>query len=108
MTLFEILTDPQTGLDIPCAYSHFSKDDEDIPEAPPYLLYIGNGQDNIAADDTFYWSENRYQIEYYFTKKDETTEAAIENLLLDNGYLYTKSEDVYIEDQGVFVIYYDV
>lgn len=106
MTLFEILTDPQTGLGIPCAYSHFR--DDDVPEAPPYLVYIGNGQDTFEADNSYYWSRNRYQIEYYFTEKDESQEAAIEKLLLDNGYLYDKSEDVYIEEQGVFVIYYYV
>ena len=35
-------------------------------------------------------------------------EARIEALLLENGYLYDKSEDVYIEDEGVFVIYYTI
>ena len=106
MTLFEILTNPETGLGIPCAYSHFR--DDEVPEAPPYLVYIGDGQDTFEADNTYYWTRNRYQIEYYFTTKDEDQEAAIEKLLLDNGYLYDKTEDVYIEDQGVFVIYYNV
>ena len=106
MTLFEILTNPETGLGIPCAYSHFR--DDEVPEAPPYLVYMGDGQDTFEADNTYYWTRNRYQIEYYFTIKDEDQEAAIEKLLLDNGYLYDKSEDVYIEEQGVFVIYYYV
>lgn len=106
MTLFEILTNPETGLGIPCAYSHFR--DDEVPEAPPYLVYMGDGQDTFEADNTYYWTRNRYQIEYYFTIKDEDQEAAIEKLLLDNGYLYDKTEDVYIEDQGVFVIYYNV
>ena len=106
MTLFEILTNPETGLGIPCAYSHFR--DDEVPEAPPYLVYMGDGQDTFEADNTYYWTRNRYQIEYYFTIKDEEQEAAIEKLLLDNGYLYDKTEDVYIEDQGVFVIYYNV
>ena len=106
MTLFEILTNPETGLGIPCAYSHFR--DDEVPEAPPYLVYMGDGQDTFEADNTYYWTRNRYQIEYYFTIKDEDQEAAIEKLLLDNGYLYDKTEDVYIEDQGVFVIYYNI
>lgn len=106
MTLFQILTDPQTGLGLPCAYSHFR--DDEVPEAPPYMVYIGNGQDDFEADNTYYFARNRYQIEYYFTEKNEEQEAAIEKLLLDNGYLYDKSEDVYIEEQGVFVIYYYV
>lgn len=88
-----------TGL--PCAYSHFKK-----KQSPPYLVYIGNGQDNLDADNTHYWRNNRYQVEYYFTTKNEPNEAAIENALLNNGFLYEKSEDIYIEDEGVFVIYY--
>lgn len=100
MTIFQALQ--STGL--PCVYSHFK--DKDKPTAPPYIAYIGNGQDTMKADDTIYWSNNRYQVEYYFTKKNEANEASIEQALLDAGFIYEKSEDVYIEDEGVFVIYY--
>ena len=106
MTLFQILSDPNTGVGIPVAYSHFTE--KSVPDAPPYLVYIGNGQDSFKADDTYYYTNNRYQIEYYFTEKDEIEEAKIEKLLLDNGFRYDKSEDVYIEDAGVFVIYYQI
>lgn len=109
MTLFEILADPNNGLGLPVAYSHFRKDAGDkIPESPPYLVYLGAGQTTSPADNTHYYRRNRYQIEYYFTEKDEEKEAAIEDVLLKNGYLYEKSEDVYIEEMGVFVIYYTV
>ena len=91
------------GTGLPCAYSHFKN-----AKQPPYIVYIGNGQDVMDADNTHYWKQNSYQIEYYFTTKDETNEAAIEEALLDSGFIYEKSEDVYIEDQGVFVIYYYV
>lgn len=99
MTIYEVLQ--STGL--PCAYSHFKK-----PQAPRYLVYIGAGQDGFEADDTRYWRSNRYQIEYYFTAKDPDAEEAIEDALLAAGYIYEKSEDVYIEDEDVFVIYYQV
>ena len=108
MTLFEILTDEESGLDIPVVYSHFRNDDGTDPEEPPYIAYLGGGQDNFEADNTYYHNRNRYQIEYYFIEKDEEQEEEIETLLLDNGFLYTKSEDVYIEAEGVFVIYYNV
>ena len=88
-----------TGL--PCAYSHFRTD-----QTPPYSLYVGNGQDNLDADNTHYWRNNRYQVEYYFTEKSESNEASIEDALLGAGFLYEKSEDLYLEDQGVFLIYY--
>ena len=99
MTIFQTLQSP--GL--PCADSHFK-----TSQTPPYIVYIGNGQDTMDADNTHYWRNNRYQVEYYFTTKNEQNEASIENALLGAGYLYEKSEDVYIEDQGVFVIYYQV
>lgn len=105
-TLYQILSNSQTGVGIPVAYSHFTE--KNSPSDPPYLVYLGNGQDNFKADDTFYYSNNRYQLEYYFTEKDESKEAAIEKVLLDNGFRYEKSEDVYIEEEGVFVIYYQI
>ncbi len=97
MTIQQVLQ--STGL--PCAYSHFKK-----ARKPPYLVYTGSGQDVFEADNTHYWRENSYQVEYYFTSKSETNEEAIESALLDNGFLYDKSEDIYIEDEDVFVIYY--
>ena len=103
-TLYEILK--LSGL--PCAYSHFKDDDGELPFAPPYIVYIGSGQNDLAADNTYIWTRNQYQIEYYFTKKDEAKESLIEKLLLQYGYNYTKSEDVYIQEENVFVIYYNV
>lgn len=88
-----------TGL--PCCYSHFRDNQE-----PPYIVYIGNGQNVLNADNTHYWRENRYQVEYYFKLKNEANEASIENALLNAGFIYEKSEDNYIEEQNVFVIYY--
>ena len=97
MSIFEILQ--STGL--PCAYSHFKTKQE-----PPFLVYLGNGQDTFAADNTWYYRKNTYQIEYYFNKKSSANEDAIEDALLDAGYQYDKSEDVYLEDQDMFLIYY--
>ena len=99
MSIYQTLQ--TTGL--PCAYSHFRTN-----QSPPYIVYTGNGQEVFEADNTHYYRENNYQVEYYFTTKDESNEASIEDALLGAGYLYDKSEDVYIEDQGVFVIYYYV
>lgn len=99
MSIFETLQ--STGL--PCAYSHFKN-----PQDPPFVVYLGNGQQTFAADNTWYHRQNAYQIEYYFTKKSSSNEDAIETALLGAGYQYDKSEDVYIEDQDIFVIYYYV
>jgi len=97
MSIFQTLQ--STGL--PCVYSHSKKS-----VTPPYIAYIGNGQNVLEADNTHYWRQNTYQVEYYFTTKNESNETAIEDALLAGGYLYDKSEDIFIEEQGVFVIYY--
>lgn len=97
--IFETLQD----LSIPAAYGHFK-----TAQKPPFVVYTGTGQDNMSADNTYIWNNNRYQIEYYFLRKNEEVEAEIEETLLSAGYNYEKSEDIYIEEEGVYVIYYDV
>lgn len=99
MSIFEVLQ--STGL--PCAYSHFRK-----AQKLPYIVYIGDGQDNFAADNTWYHRENTYQVEYYFKDKDEAKEKAIEDALLAAGYQYNKSSDVYLSDMDAFVVYYNI
>lgn len=103
MTIYQTLQ--STGL--PCVYSHF-KETSGETVRPPYICYIGTGQDTDAVDNTYRWRNNRFQVEYYFTEKNQSNEAAIEDALLSQGYNYTKSEDVYIEEEDVFVIYYEV
>lgn len=99
MKIYDVLK----SLGIPCAYGMF-KDRQN----PPFIVYLGNGQDQFHADDTVYSKTNLYQCEYYFKKKDEDEENEIEEAFLENGYIYSKSEDVFVEDENVFVIYYDV
>lgn len=102
MTIYQTL---QT-IGIPVSYAFHI--DTDTPIEPPYLVYLGDGQDTFEADNTHYYRKNRYQIEYYFTQKNEEIEEGIESALLDAGFLYEKSEDIYIESENVFVIYYNI
>lgn len=88
---------------IPVAYGRFK-----TIQKPPFLVYLGDGQTNVEGDDTYVHSVPDYQIEYYFREKDEETEAAIEQILLDDGYLYEKSPDAYIEEEDLWVVYYTV
>lgn len=98
MTVFEML---QT-LDLPVVYGRHTKKVE-----APYLLLTGAGQDHFEADTTYYVTKDRWTLEYYFSKKDPELEKQIETLLLNNGYRYEKSEDLYLDDQEVFFVYYD-
>lgn len=99
MKIFDVLR--STGL--PCAYGFFK-----TKQAPPYLVYMGDGQETFAGDNTWYNRVNRYRIEYYYNTKNEENENAIEIALLANGFNYDKSEDMYLDDEDVFIIYYYV
>lgn len=90
-----------TGL--PVAYGRF-KD----ATTPPFIIYLGDGQDTMAADDGVYHKKSRYKVEYYFAEKREANEDSIEKALTAAGYIYDKSEDVYISSEDLFVIYYSV
>lgn len=83
-------------------------DDEGIEHEvkPPFVVYYGSGQDKRSADDTHYWSQDSYVLEYYYEDKSSTNEDAIETEILSAGFRYEKSEDTYLDDEDVFVIYY--
>lgn len=93
--------DVLTSTGIPARYSHFTS-----PQEPPFLVYLGDGQNAFDADDRIYWKENEYRVEFYFKEKSPTLEETIENALINAGIRYEKSEDNWIESEGVFVIYY--
>lgn len=97
--LFDVLQDTK----LPARYSHFTN-----PQEPPFLTYRGDGQNIFDADDRIYWKENEYLIEYYFKEKDPALEESIENALITAGIRYEKSEDTWIEGEGIYVIYYYV
>lgn len=103
MSIVETLNTIKATLGIPSAYSHFKSE-----QVPPYLVYIGAGQNQMSGDDTAYWRRNTYQLELYFAEKDEALETSIEDALLADGWRYSRSDDAYEESQGLFVIFYDV
>ena len=98
-----MFSDDIKDLPLPVVYSHSKKGVK-----PPYLAYIGAGQSQFKADNTRYDFYNLYQLEYYFTKKDEGLEFLIEKRLLEKGYQFEKSEDIYLDDEDVFLIYYQI
>lgn len=75
---------------------------------PPFLVYRGKGSSNFNAEDKVYYSVYDYTIEYYFIYKNEDMEKAIENRLNEENIVWDKSSDVFIEDENMFVIYYNI
>lgn len=82
-------------------YSHFKNG-----HSLPYIAYIGAGQTRFQAEDTTYWRSDTYQVELYFKDKDPALEAAIEDEILAGGWTYEKSDDAYLDDEGIYLIYF--
>ena len=74
----------------------------------PFLIYLGAGQSTTYADNAAIYKDNQYSIEYYYKTKDEVSEKSFEDYLTSQGVAYTKSMDVYIEAENIYVIYYEV
>ena len=98
-----IIIDILNELGVPAAYGRFT-----TKQDPPFAIYLGEGQQHFFGDNTIISKVNDYTIEYYFTEKDADKEDALESKLLESDFIYEKSEDVYIEDDDIFVIYYTV
>lgn len=106
MSIYETISSITiNGRTLPARYSHFPNEAAPLP---PFLVYLGAGQEQFEADNTVYWKRNVYTVEYYFEQKDEEAEEIIEQALLDAGYQYDKSDDSFIESEGLFVIYYSL
>lgn len=75
---------------------------------PPFLVYRGKGSSNFNAEDKVYYTAYDYTIEYYFIYKNEEIEKAIEERFDRENIIWDKSSDVFIEDENMFVIYYNI
>ena len=73
---------------------------------PPYLVYIETSPGIFAADGLAYHMEKSYRLEYYWTKKNSTIEEDIEGALYLADVFFTKSEDIYIPEEEVWVTFY--
>lgn len=74
----------------------------------PFLIYLGRGSSNLLADNKVYESKYNYTIEYYFNLKDERVEKDIEQLFNDNNIPWEKSEDIFISEENMYLIRYEI
>ena len=95
------LTEVLEAFGLPAAYMVFDKKLD-----PPFVVYYGSGQEKLSADNTHFWHNDTFNVEYYFKKKNAKNEEDFESTLLEAGFQFSKSEDIYLSDEDVFVIYY--
>lgn len=98
--MYKILKD---NLSIPVAYGQFNN-----PVVPPFVVYLYSSPEVMAADNMNYYVNDTFTIEYYFNKKDREKEREIENLLNSNELIWSKTEDIWIDEEKIYVVYYEV
>lgn len=89
-----------TGL--PVAYHSFPE--KNAPQLP-FICFLENGTNNLAADGRVYHSAKRITIELYTKSKDTNTENILETTL--SGLFWNKSEQ-YLTDEKCYEITYDM
>lgn len=90
------------SLGLPLAYNHFA---EGEAPAPPFLVYLVSGSDNLFADDTVFLKVHRVVIELYTERKSPEIEARLENALAD--FCWQKDE-TYIDTERLYQISYEI
>lgn len=104
MTLEQIAT-MIAGVGLPYAYYQFQ--DEDAPQAPPFICFYYPGDDDFIADNINYKSINRLIIELYADNVDFEHEKAIEAALRTAELPFTR-EQVYIDGERMYQTTYNL
>lgn len=88
----------EIGLDY--AYYQFN---EASGQAPPFVVFYYPGNDDFIADGENYVKVHQLIIELYTDEKDFEKEAAVENVLKNHGYVFTRAEQ-YIESERMYEV----
>ena len=87
---------------LPYAYHHFAEGEG--PD-PPFIWFLGPGNDNFAADGRAYYKIDQINIELYTGRKDPGLEGSVEAVLDAHGLFYRKTE-AWIASEKLYEVLY--
>ena len=100
---YESIKELLDEIGLPYTYHHW--DEENVPELP-WIVFDYAEQNDFLADDSVYQKITALQIDLYTDRKDLQTEAMVEQVLEQNGIVYTK-EETYIASEKMYEITYE-
>lgn len=100
---YESIKDLLDAIGLPYTYHHWGE--ENVPELP-WIVFDYPEQNDFLADDSVYQKITALQIDLYTDRKDLQTEAMVEQVLEQNGIVYTK-EETYIASEKMYEITYE-
>ena len=90
------------GIGYPSSYYQFT---QDTAEAPPFICFFYEGDNDVVADNRNDQKIERLILELYTNEKDFAAEAAVEAALNDAGLVYTREES-HIDSEKLFMVIY--
>lgn len=90
------------SIGLPVAYYQFPE----TGQAPPFICYFFEGDNDFIADDTNYQKIDRLAVELYTDNKDFALEASVEAALSGAGLVWSRSE-TYIDSERMYEVIFN-
>ena len=88
------------SIGVPYAYYQFPNN-TDI--APPFVCFYFDSSNDFAADNVNYQRIRPLTLELYTENKDFTIEQTVENVLNQNGLVYSR-EETYLDSERMYMV----
>lgn len=89
-----------SSIGVPYAYYQFPNN---TGIAPPFVCFYFNSSNDFAADNTNYQRIRPLSLELYTDNKDFTLEQTVENILNQNGLVYSR-EETYLDSEKMYMV----
>ena len=89
-----------SSIGVPYAYYQFPNN---TGIAPPFVCFYFNSSNDFAADNTNYQRIRQLSLELYTDNKDFTLEQTVENILNQNGLVYSR-EETYLDSEKMYMV----
>ena len=88
------------SIGVPYAYYQFPNN---TGIAPPFVCFYFDSSNDFAADNANYQRIRPLSIELYTDNKDFTLEQTVENVLNQNGLVYSR-EETYLDSERMYMV----
>lgn len=88
------------SIGVPYAYYQFPNNSG---IAPPFVCFYFDSSNDFAADNTNYQRIRPLSIELYTDNKDFALEQTVENVLNQNGLVYSR-EETYLDSERMYMV----
>ena len=89
-----------SSIGVPYAYYQFPNN---TGIAPPFVCFCFDSSNDFAADNVNYQRIRPLTIELYTDNKDFTLEQTVENILNQNGLVYSR-EETFLDSEKMYMV----